>query len=79
MSKYIDFTPETASEEYALLAGRVEAFANYVVHEKYSISKEMCAAMLGFELPEEQIVKFESDDKDENWFDENQDGDIDEK
>lgn len=53
MNKYIDFTPETASEEYALLAGRVEAFANYVVHEKYSISKEMCAAMLGFELPTE--------------------------
>ena len=53
MSKYIDFTPETASEEYALLAGRVEAFANYVVHEKYSISKEMCAAMLGLELPTE--------------------------
>lgn len=53
MSKYIDFTPETESEEYALLAGRVEAFANYVVHEKYSISKEMCAAMLGFELPTE--------------------------
>lgn len=76
MSKYIDFTPETASEEYALLAGRVEAFANYVVHEKYSISKEMCAAMLGFELPEEQTVKSKSDDKDENWFDENQDGDI---
>ncbi|WP_306543960.1 hypothetical protein [Anaerotignum sp.] len=76
MSKYIDFIPETASEEYALLAGRVEAFANYVVHEKYSISKEMCAAMLGFELPTEQTVKSESDDKDENWFDENQDGDI---
>lgn len=76
MSKYIDFTPETASEEYALLAGRVEAFANYVVHEKYSISKEMCASILGFELPEEQIVKLESDDKDENWFDENQDGDL---
>ena len=53
MSKYIDFTPETASEEYALMAGRVEAFANYVVQEKYSISREMCAAMLGFELPTE--------------------------
>lgn len=76
MSKYIDFTPETASEEYALLAGRVEAFAAYVVQEEYSISKEMCASILGFELPEEQIVKFESDDKDENWFDENQDGDL---
>lgn len=76
MKKFIDFMPETVDEEYAMLAGRVEAFANYVVHEKYSISKEMCAAMLGFELPEEQIVKFESDDKDENWFDENQDGDL---
>lgn len=76
MNKFIDFTPETASEEHALLAGRVEAFANYVVHEKYSISKEMCAAMLGFELPTEQTVKSESDDKDENWFDENQDGDL---
>lgn len=76
MNKYIDFTPETASEEYALLAGRVEAFANYVVHEKYSISKEMCAAMLGFELPTEQTVKSESDDKNKNWFDENQDGDL---
>lgn len=76
MSKYIDFIPETASEEYALLAGRVDAFANYVVHEKYSITKEMCAAMLGFKLPTEQTVKSESDDKDENWFDENQDGDI---
>lgn len=76
MSKYIDFTPETASEEYAVLAGRVEAFAAYVAQEKYSISKEMCAAMLGFELPTEQAVKSESDDKDENWFDENLDGDI---
>lgn len=36
-----------------MLAGRVEAFANYVVHEKYSITREMCAAMLGFELPTE--------------------------
>ena len=76
MKKFIDFTPETVDEEYAMLAGRVEAFASYVVQEKYSISREMCAAMLGFELPEEQIVKLESDDKDENWFDENQDGDL---
>ena len=53
MNKFIDFMPETVDEEYAMLAGRVEAFANYVVHEKYSISKEMCAAMLGFELPTE--------------------------
>lgn len=53
MNKFFDFTPETAGEEHALLAGRVEAFAAYVVNEKYSISKEMCAAMLGFELPTE--------------------------
>lgn len=53
MKKFIDFMPETVDEEYAMLAGRVEAFANYVVHEKYSITREMCAAMLGFELPTE--------------------------
>ncbi len=76
MNKYIDFTAENAGEECAMLAGRVEAFAAYVVQEKYSISKEMCAAMLGFELPTEQTVKSESDDKNKNWFDENQDGDL---
>lgn len=53
MKKFIDFIPETVDEEYAMLAGRVEAFASYVVQEKYSISREMCAAMLGFELPTE--------------------------
>lgn len=53
MSKYIDFTPETASEEYALLAGRVEAFAAYVAQEQYNIERKVCAAMLGFELPTE--------------------------
>lgn len=53
MNKYIDFTAENAGEEYAMLAGRVEAFAAYVVNEEYSISREMCAAMLGFELPTE--------------------------
>lgn len=53
MNKFIDFTPETAGEEHAMLVGRLEAFAAYVVQEEYSISKEMCAAMLGFELPTE--------------------------
>lgn len=53
MKKFIDFTPETVDEEYALLAGRMEAFAAYVAQEKYSITREMCAAMLGFELPAE--------------------------
>lgn len=53
MSKYIDFTPETASEKYALLAGQVEAFAAYVAQEQYNIERKVCAAMLGFELPTE--------------------------
>lgn len=53
MSKYIDFTAENAAEEYAMLAGRLEAFAAYVAQEKYSISRNLCAAMLGFALPEE--------------------------
>lgn len=53
MNKFIDFIPETAGEEHAMLVGRLEAFAAYVVQEEYSISKEMCAAMLGFELPTE--------------------------
>ena len=44
MSKYIDFTPETASEEYALLAGRVEAFANYVV-QKNTASAGKCVQL----------------------------------
>ena len=51
MNKFIDFTPETAGEEHAMLVGRLEAFAAYVVQEEYSISKEMCASILGFELP----------------------------
>lgn len=53
MNKFIDFTPETAGEEHAMLVGRLEAFAAYVVQEEYSISKEMCASILGFELPTE--------------------------
>lgn len=69
MNKFIDFTPETAGEEHAMLAGRVEAFASYVVQEKYSISREMCAAMLGFELPEEQPEEDEPNDGEINWFD----------
>lgn len=53
MNKYIDFTAKNAGEECAMLVGRVEAFAAYVAQEKYSITREMCAAMLGFELPTE--------------------------
>lgn len=53
MHKFIDFTAETVDEEYAMLAGRMEAFASYVAQQKYNIEREVCAAMLGFELPEE--------------------------
>ena len=53
MGKFIAFTAENAAEEYAMLAGRLEAFAAYVAQEKYSISRNLCAAMLGFALPEE--------------------------
>lgn len=51
--RYFDFTPERAEEEFFLLVGRLEAFAAYVAQEKYSISRNLCAAMLGFALPEE--------------------------
>ncbi len=62
MNKYIDFTAENAGEECAILVGRVEAFAAYVAQEKYSISREMCAAMLGFELPKEVATAREEAD-----------------
>lgn len=53
MHKFIDFTAETVNEKYAMLAGRMEAFASYVAQQKYNIEREVCAAMLGFELPDE--------------------------
>ena len=59
MDKFMDFKAENTKEAYAMLAGRVEAFAAYVAQEKYSISREMCAAMLGFALPEEPAAKRE--------------------
>lgn len=54
MGKYIDITAETVDEEYAMLAGRVEAFAGFVAQSEYSIDREVCAAMLGFKLPEKR-------------------------
>ena len=35
------------------LEGRIKAFAAYVNSTKYSIEREICASMLGFELEEE--------------------------
>ena len=46
--KYMDFTASNAAEEFALLVGRVEAFAAFVNESKYSIERELCAKMLGF-------------------------------
>ncbi len=33
---------------------RIEIFADYVRAEKYSIGRENCAALLGFELEEDE-------------------------
>ena len=47
------FVPEDANEEALLLMGRVEALAAYVCLEKYSIEREVVAAILGFDLEPE--------------------------
>lgn len=54
MNKYIDYVAETDKEEYAILVGRLEAFAAYVNSQKYSIDREICSKILGFELEEER-------------------------
>ena len=48
--KYMDFTASNAAEEFALLVGRMEAFAVFVNESPYSIERELCAKMLGFAL-----------------------------
>lgn len=47
------FAPEDANEEALMLMGRVEALAAYVCLEKYSIEREVVAAILGFDLEPE--------------------------
>ncbi len=47
------FIPEDANEEALMLMGRVEALAAYVCVEKYSIEREVVAAILGFDLDPE--------------------------
>ena len=47
------FVPEDANEEALMLMGRVEALAAYVCLEKYSIEREVVAAILGFDLDPE--------------------------
>lgn len=52
MNKRTEYMPENSAEELFELVGRLKAFAAYVNSTKYSIEKELCASMLGFELEE---------------------------
>lgn len=47
------FVPSDGNEELLVLAGRVQAFAEFVNRSHYSIPRELCADMLGFELKKE--------------------------
>lgn len=38
------------AEKYAKLTGRVEAFADYVNSYGFSVDREICGAILGFEV-----------------------------
>lgn len=60
--KYMDFVASNAAEEFAVLVGRVEAFAVLVNASKYSIDREMCAKILGFALDDEK-EPFEKEDE----------------
>ncbi len=62
--KYMDFTASSAAEEFAILVGRVEAFAAFVNESKYSIERELCAKMLGFALRDvNEQEPFEKEDE----------------
>ena len=50
MDATTDYKPESVGEELFELVGRVQAFAAYVNSTEYSISRELCAGMLGFKL-----------------------------
>lgn len=47
------YVPENNTEEAMMLMGRVNAFAAYVRSQKYSVEREICAEMLGFELEDD--------------------------
>lgn len=49
MTKYTNFCAESATEEYAVLVGRIEALAVYLETERL-IDSKVIAAMLGIEL-----------------------------
>lgn len=46
------YIPENNLEEGYMLMGRINAFAAYVRGARYSIDRNVCAAMLGFDLEE---------------------------
>lgn len=54
MNYGIDYVPESAEEELFEIVGRLKAFAAYVNSAEYSISREICADMLGFALKKEK-------------------------
>lgn len=58
----LDYVPDDVGEELFELVGRIKAFAAYVNSTKYSIERELCAAMLGFELEDEEEKKSAKDD-----------------
>lgn len=58
----LDYTPENLAEKLFELVGRVKAFAAYVNSTKYSIERELCASMLGFELENEEEKESAKDD-----------------
>ena len=55
------YTPESLAEEALVIMGRVNAFAVYVRNQKYSIDREVCAALLGFDLEDNPIEESEAE------------------
>lgn len=55
------YTPESLAEEALMIMGRVNAFADYVRNQKYSIEREVCAALLGFDLADNPIEESEAE------------------
>lgn len=53
-NKEMVYTPENQNEEALMLMGRVNAFAAIVRNDKYSIPREVAAAILGFDLDEDE-------------------------
>ena len=54
MGKYLDYSPETVGEEYAYLAGRLDAFAIFLKNAGSVVETAKCAEMLGIKLEREE-------------------------